>query len=188
MSKSKLIAVIALAALFGLPAAAHASGISATQAPISAIANLHTGDDDGQEDGEDGGHSESEDEGEEDDGFNGTTGDVDDSFVVPPVVGHIEDNIAGSGKEQIDPTERSEFVPLDGSPQISLSNAQVGEAIRVDRVLPSTKTPTDLFVDSALVGLAAIGSGAMVLGGVVGFRAVKARRSGEKFDYFYGGK
>lgn len=187
MSKSKLMAVIALATLFGLPAAAHASGVSDTQAPISAIANLHAGDDDGQEDGEDGGHSEYEDEGEEDDAFNGTAGDVDDSFVVPPVVGHIEDNAPGSGKAQIYPEDGEEYVPL-GAPQISSGDAKVGEAIRVDRVVPSTKTPTDLFVDTAVLGLGAIGSGALVLGGVVGARAIKARRSGEKFDYFYGGK
>jgi hypothetical protein len=39
-----------------------------------------------------------------------------------------------------------------------------------------------------VLGLGAIASGALVLGGVVGARAIKARRSGEKLDYFYGDK
>ena len=75
MSKSKLIAVISLVALFGLPAAAHASVLTAAPAPIGAIANLHAGEDDGKDDGE----SDSQDEGGESSTFNGSAGDKDDS-------------------------------------------------------------------------------------------------------------
>jgi hypothetical protein len=61
-----------------------------------------------------------------------------------------------------------------------------GEPILVDKVLPTAKTPTDLFVDSAVVGLGAVGAGALALGTMVGVRAIRSRRSGEKTDYFYG--
>jgi hypothetical protein len=53
-------------------------------------------------------------------------------------------------------------------------------------VLPSRKTPTDVFVDTAVVGLGAVALGAATLGGMVGVRAIRARRSGENNDYFYG--
>jgi hypothetical protein len=60
------------------------------------------------------------------------------------------------------------------------------EPIMVDQVLPTAKTPTDLFLDSAVVGLGAVGAGALALGTMVGVRAIRSRRSGEKEDYFYG--
>lgn len=202
MSKSKLMAVIALSALFGLPAAAHASVLTATPAPIGSISNLHAGEDDGGDNGED--HQGSRDESEN---SGGQQGDKDDSFVVPPVVVHppvtgstnsgTGSTGTGTGAGKGLPTGAG-TVPITsddvsetgsyGLPAISGGNPQTGEAIQVDRVIPSSKTPTDLFVDTAVLGLGAIGSGALVLGGVVGVRAIKARRSGEKFDYFYGRK
>ena len=194
MPKSKLMAVIALSALFGRPAAAHASVLTATPAPIGSISNLHAGEDDGGDNGED--HQGSRDESEN---SGGQQGDKDDSFVVPPVVVHppvtgstnsgtgSTGTGTGAGTVPITSDDVSETGSY-GLPAISGGNPQTGEAIQVDRVIPSSKTPTDLFVDTAVLGLGAIGSGALFLGGVVGVRAIKARRSGEKFDYFYGGK
>jgi hypothetical protein len=40
-------------------------------------------------------------------------------------------------------------------------------------------------MESATVGLLAVGSGALALGGVAGVRAIKLRRN-PKGDYFYG--
>jgi hypothetical protein len=179
------MAVIALGALFALPTAAQASVFNSAPAPIGAIANLHAGEDDGNGGG---GQSGSQDDGDQSSATHGTAGDKDDSFVVPPVVGHTEDKTAVSSSVPVSPKKPSQVVPVDAVPRVRSGNPQVGEAIQVDRVVPNVKTPTDLFVDTAVLGLGAIASGALVLGGVVGARAIKARRSGEKFDYFYGDK
>jgi len=179
------MAVIALAALFGLPVAAHASVLTAAPAPIGAIANLHTGDDESNQGSED----DQSDEG--DSGSTGTaptSGDKDDSFVVPPMVGTVERTSTGVVQGQPASVEGPASIGSVAPTRINPDALPEGQAIQVERVVPSVKTPTDLFVDTAVLGLGAIGSGALVLGGVVGARAIKARRSGEKFDYFYGDK
>lgn len=185
MSKAQLSAALVLVALFGLPATAQASTPTfATSATVS----LHSEDHDDEFEDED--EDEGEDEGEDEDEFGGGFEDGDDesfggvdeddeTFVVPPVV--IEPRHEGPhGPDDSAPMVPEEYMPgplVDSAP---------GEPIRVDQVLPSVKTPTDVFVDTAVVGLGAVGAGALALGTMVGVRAVRARRSGEKADYFYG--
>lgn len=187
MSKAQLSAALVLVALFGLPVTAQAS---TTTFSTSAAVSLYTEDDDDEFEDEDEDEEEHEDEDEDDDSFGGGFEDEDDesfggvdeddeTFVVPPVVieprgkgPHLHDHPAA-----VIPEEYTAGPLVDGAP---------GEAIRVDQVLPSVKTPTDVFVDTAVVGLGAVGAGALALGTMVGVRAVRARRSGEKADYFYG--
>jgi len=171
MSKSQLSAALVLVALFGLPATAQAA---TSFAPTSIGVSIHTEDDEFQDEDE----SEDEEgaEGEEGTAF---SGEQEESFVVPPVVMHP----SGPGLAEPAP-------PVEGVPQEYLRNdvpdQMASEPIMVDQVLPTAKTPTDQFVDTAVVGLGAVGAGALALGAMVGARAIRARRSGEKADYFYG--
>ena len=179
MSKAQLSAALVLVALFGLPATAQASTPTFSTATTVSIHSEHDDEefeDEGEDEGEDefgGGFEDGDDES-----FGGVDED-DESFVVPPVV--IEPRGNGPhGPDDTAPTVPEEYMPdqvLDGASD---------EPIRVDQVLPSVKTPTDVFVDTAVVGLGAVGAGALALGTMVGVRAVRARRSGEKADYFYG--
>ncbi|MCX8530266.1 MAG: hypothetical protein ORN27_09420 [Rhodoluna sp.] len=170
MSKVQLSAALVLVTMFGLPVAAQA--VTPVASAPSAV-SLHA------EHGDDG-----EDQGD-DEGGSFTAPDVnpqdtDDSFVVPPVVIHPD----GKRSHPFDKGPGS-VPPIDGTPQ-TLSDLPDNHPIRVDKVQPSTKTPTDLFVDTAVIGLGAVGAGALGLGAVVGVRAIRARRSGVKADYFYG--
>jgi hypothetical protein len=177
MSKVQLSAALVLVAMFGLPVAAQAA-TSATVAPSAFSLHAENGDDGGDHGGDKNG----------DDGGSYTPSDVtpanpqdqDDSFVVPPVVIHPD----GKRSHQFDKGPGS-VPPIDGTPQ-TLSDIPGNHPIQVDKVHPSTKTPTDLFVDTAVIGLGAVGAGALGLGAVVGVRAIRARRSGVKADYFYG--
>lgn len=166
MSKLQLSAALVLVAMFGLPATANAT---TPTIPNSTSSVLFSHDDeekfeDEEEHEEE--HSEGYEEGEE-------------SFVVPPVVIHP------GGKGQHAPGHSGQVIPEPYVPK-GLADVSGDVPIRVDQVLPTAKTPTDLFVDSAVVGLGAVGAGALALGTMVGVRAIRARRSGEKADYFYG--
>ena len=183
MSKAQLSAALVLVALFGLPATAQAS--SPTFSASTTTSLFSENDDDEFEDEEDeDGEFEDEDEfgggfeDDDDESFGGDDED-DETFVVPPVV------IEPSGKGPHGYVEPAPMAPEEAKSGQLLDGAP-GEPIRVDQVLPSVKTPTDVFVDTAVVGLGAVGAGALALGTMVGVRAVRARRSGEKADYFYG--
>lgn len=176
MSKSQLSAALVLVALFGLPATANAATSSSPAPSTASATSLHFEHEDDEFEDEDESEYEEEAEGEEGSAF---SEEDDESFVVPPVV------MDPKGPGRIDPEQRSEEVPEEYL-RNDVPDQMAEEPIMVDQVLPTAKTPTDLFVDSAVVGLGAVGAGALALGTMVGVRAIRSRRSGEKADYFYG--
>lgn len=174
MSKLTLSATLVLVALFGLPVTAQAAQVVTQVTPSTASVSLYTEDDDDE--------FEDEDESEyEEDGEAYESEEEDESFVVPPVV--IDPNNRNSYEQ---PEEFGEDLPAEAYQMNSETGALPGKPIQVDQVKPTVKTPTDLFVDSAVVGLGAVGAGALALGTMVGVRTIRARRNGEKDDYFYG--
>lgn len=64
-------------------------------------------------------------------------------------------------------------------------NPEAAPPAQIQQVRGPQRTPADVFMESATVGLLAVGSGALALGGVAGVRAIKFRRN-PKGDYFYG--
>jgi hypothetical protein len=185
MSKSQLSAALVLVALFGLPATANAATSSSPAPSTASATSLHFEHEDDEFEDEDESEYEEEAEGEEGSAF---SEEDDESFVVPPVVMNPSgprgpDGPRGPGR--IDPEQRNEEVTEEYL-RNDVPDQMAEEPIMVDQVLPTAKTPTDLFVDSAVVGLGAVGAGALALGTMVGVRAIRSRRSGEKADYFYG--
>lgn len=177
MSKSQLSAALVLVALFGLPATANAATSNSPAPSTASATSLHFEHEDEDEfEDEDESEYEEEAEGEEGSAF---SEEDDESFVVPPVVMDPE------GPGRIAPEHRHEGIPEEYL-RNDVPDQMAEEPIMVDQVLPTAKTPTDLFVDSAVVGLGAVGAGALALGTMVGVRAIRSRRSGEKEDYFYG--
>jgi len=185
MSKVQLSAALVLVALLGAPIAAHAA-TPVVQTPTSNLIFTEGGDDNG---GDNSGGDNSDDNG------GGTftaptTKDKDDTFVVPPVVIHPGDKGGNhSFKPGVKPGTTPGSTPSatpGETPPVNGSDVSGRHPIRLDQVNPTAKTPTDVFVDTAMVGLGAVGLGALGLGTVIGVRAIRARRSGEKADYFYG--
>lgn len=166
--------LIAIAALFLAPMASHA-------AVHTAGTVLHTENEGGDGEGNDGSESHQEDGQENESGSNeSSANEKDESFVVPPVA--------------INPQlKRSGIHPIPGSPTQKLTPRVPGEhdktsgkPIDIGAARPEAKTPVQKFVDTATIGLGAIGAGAFTLGGAVLVRTIRNRRKGEKFDYFYG--
>lgn len=176
MSKLQLSAALVLVALFGLPVTAQAA---TSFAPASTGVSIHTEDDEFEDEGEDGEEYEGEDSSSFADEEEAIADEDDESFVVPPAVIHPH----GPGHNDDDPMDQIMPESYSSGP---ITDKSGGQPIRVDQVLATAKTPTDLFVDTAVVGLGAVGAGALALGTMVGVRAVRARRNGEKADYFYG--
>lgn len=187
MSKKQLIAAITLAAFIGLPVGAQAAVAATPSTPQVSAKVVFAEDEDGYED-EDHEDEDHEDEDYEDDGeYTGGFEDGDDegTFVMPPVV--VDPNKAGVHPARpIGPDGKHSHLPDDKVFSGEVDEGAVSEPIQVQRVLPNRKTPTDVFVDTAVVGLGAVALGAATLGGMVGVRAIRARRSGENNDYFYG--
>jgi hypothetical protein len=91
---------------------------------------------------------------------------------------------------------RYEIAPID--PQLKNANGMAGQvsthgaqidpqnvpAVDVSGINPSAKTPADIFMESATIGLTAMGVGAIALGGVAGVRAIRLRKN-PLGDYFY---
>ena len=91
---------------------------------------------------------------------------------------------------------RYEIAPID--PQLKGANGLAGQvsthgaqidpqsvpAVDVSGINPSAKTPADIFMESATIGLTAMGVGAIALGGVAGVRAIRLRKN-PLGDYFY---
>ncbi len=179
MSKAQLASALLLVALFGVPAAAHAAPVAPASTHTTVALHAEGGDDgsdDGEDNGDDGGGSFSPPV----DTKPANPQDTDDSFVVPPVVIHPD----GKHSKPLDQNPAN-VPPVDGKPLVQ-TDVPGDHPIQVDKVQPSNKTPTDLFVDTAVIGLGAVGAGALGLGAMVGVRAIRARKSGEKADYFYG--
>jgi len=64
---------------------------------------------------------------------------------------------------------------------------QAAPVIDVAGMHTSSKTPADLFMESATLGLAAMAIGGLALGGVAGVRAIRLRKDPND-DYFYEAK
>ena len=64
---------------------------------------------------------------------------------------------------------------------------QAAPAIDVAGMRTSAKTPADLFMESATLGLATMAVGGLALGGVAGVRAIRLRKDPND-DYFYEAK
>jgi hypothetical protein len=176
----RLAAVLAtLLGLFIAPVAAHA-------ASESAVVALHTQDDNsGDDSGSSDDNGDHQHHGDNSAGsYNGSddvnAADQDDPFVVPPVA--------------INPEVRSGSVrPILGAHPGNLpprgtgdKDAKSDRPIDLPGVHPQAKTPVQQFVDTATVGLGAIGAGALTLGAAVMVRTIRNRKNGKKFDYFYG--
>jgi hypothetical protein len=73
--------------------------------------------------------------------------------------------------------------PRGGTP-VSAIDPQAAPPISMEGVNPSAKTPSQIFMESATVGLTAMGVGAIALGGVAGVRAIRLRKN-PLGDYFY---
>ena len=64
---------------------------------------------------------------------------------------------------------------------------QAAPPVEVAGLRTTAKTPADLFMESATLGLAAMGIGALAIGGVAGVRAIRLRKDPND-DYFYEAK
>jgi len=151
---------------------------------------------DGDEYGEHGEHGKDREyeDGEDEEGVAGT---------LPPLP-----NVSPSPYASIDPAtgrpygftpaynQRGAFVvaPLDGAaanggkpavaPKVSPIDPLSAPPIEMKGVQTSPKTPSDIFMESATVGLTAMGVGALALGGIAGVRAIRSRKN-PLGDYFY---
>jgi hypothetical protein len=65
-------------------------------------------------------------------------------------------------------------------------NPEAAPVVNLASVRTSVKTPADVFMESATIALAALGIGALAMGGVASSRAIRIRRN-PKGDYFYDG-
>jgi hypothetical protein len=112
-----------------------------------------------------------------------------------PTPGATEDPTRGEEGFVPEANQRGQFVvaPLGApvtngdpgaAPKVSKIDPQSAPAISMQGVKPATKTPSDIFMESATVGLTAMGVGAIALGGVAGVRAIRLRRN-PTGDYFY---
>ena len=139
-------------------------------------------------------HQEGDEYGEgddDDDDKNGAGG------TLPPLPNATPSPGATVGPDGFSPAanQRGQFVvaPLGGpgsnggpgaGPTVSRIDPQSAPAISMKGVKPATKSPSQIFVESATLGLTAMGVGAIALGGVAGVRAIRLRKN-PMGDYFY---
>jgi hypothetical protein len=214
MSKSRIAAVVVAMALVGVPAmlgpsaafAANSTGTTDTSAaPTFTAADRDEDEDEGEEsdhheqhgvippvvirphqEGDEYGEGDGDDDDE--DGAGGT---------LPPLPNATPSPGATVGPDGFGPAynERGQFVvaPLGGpgsngapgaGPTVSRIDPQSAPAISMNGVKPATKSPSQIFAESATVGLTAMGVGAIALGGVAGVRAIRLRKN-PTGDYFY---
>ena len=144
-------------------------------------------------------HQEGDEYGEDDDhdeddeyGAGGTLPPMPDATPSP---GETVDPVRGAEGFVPASNQRGQFVvaPLGGpdskggpgaGPTVSRIDPQSAPAISMQGVKPATKSPSQIFVESATVGLTAMGVGAIALGGVAGVRAIRLRKN-PMGDYFY---
>ena len=72
----------------------------------------------------------------------------------------------------------------EGEIPLEVANPNESEPIDVKLISTSAKSPADRFLESAYLGMGALGAAAVGLGSAAAVRAVRIRRSG-KSDYFY---
>jgi len=65
--------------------------------------------------------------------------------------------------------------PADRPTETVMINPEKNIEIDISAISPATKTPADVFLDSATTGLVAMGFGAVGLGAVAGVRAIRRR-------------
>lgn len=85
--------------------------------------------------------------------------------------------VTGLGVESVGMNQQS-------SAETRSLNPEAAPPAQIQQVRGAQRTPADVFIESATVGLLAVGAGAIALGGVAGVRAIKLRRN-PKGDYFY---
>jgi len=68
--------------------------------------------------------------------------------------------------------------------KVSAIDPQASPAIELAGVKTSSKTPADIFMESATLGISAMAVGALAFGGVASVRAIRARKN-PLADYFY---
>jgi len=192
--KSAVLASVLLLTLFGAPLAASAatSNFVSSGVPIPIF----------QE-------NEDEDEDRDDD-----RGDHDEQHeVIPPVItvpGHgkgdhrkppkngipivpevLDPNSSAQSLSGIDLAEAEYVVVASNDPEstvpLEAANPNEAQPIDVKLIRASIKNPADRFLESAYLGIGALGLAAVGLGTVAGVRAIRMRRSG-KSDYFYDNK
>ena len=206
------MALVGMPALLGASAAFAASSTGTTD--TSAAPTFTAADrDEEDESGEESGHSEhhgvippvvirphqegdeyGEDDGDKDD-EDAAGGTLPPMPGATPTPGATEDPTRGEEGFVPAYNQRGQFVvaPLGApvtngapgaAPKVSKIDPQSAPAISMQGVKPATKTPSDIFMESATVGLTAMGVGAIALGGVAGVRAIRLRRN-PTGDYFY---
>ena len=92
------------------------------------------------------------------------------------------------GRYEVAPIDPSMVPPAGINGQSSKHAQQIDPrkvpAVDVAGIQPSPKTPADIFMESATIGLTAMGVGAIALGGFAGVRAIRLRKN-PLGDYFY---
>jgi hypothetical protein len=191
--KSAVLASVILLTLFGAPLAASAGtpqiGLSGFSTPIFTEDQEESDDEDG--DNDNGVHNEQHE-------------------VIPPVItvpGHGKDEHRNPPKngtpivpEVLDPNSSAQYlsgidlaeaeyvVVASNDPEstvpLEAANPNESQPIDVKLISASIKSPADRFMDSAYLGIGALGAAALGLGAVAGVRAMRMRRNG-KSDYFY---
>jgi hypothetical protein len=68
--------------------------------------------------------------------------------------------------------------------RVQVIDPQSAPPVQIAGIQTSSKTPADLFMESATLGLAAMAVGALAFGGVAGVRAIRLRKQPND-DYFY---
>lgn len=185
MSKVQLAVALSILATFAVPVAAQAAPAHSLSSTV-VFTEHHGEDEDEDEDFEDS-EDEDEDSYEDEDGENSFGGVVDDNdgdldVPMPSIV--IDPN--GLGHPHGGPEGEYDITrvgPDLGGP-LGTVDPRGNAPIRVDKVQPNRKTPADIFAEGSIIGLGALGAGAIALGAVAGVRSIRLRRS-EKADYFY---
>lgn len=98
-------------------------------------------------------------------------------------VGQVTTDRSSSGQSsggQTSGGQSSSFKPANGRPadrptETVMINPEKNIEIDISAISPATKTPADVFLDSATTGLVAMGFGAVGLGAVAGVRAIRRR-------------
>jgi hypothetical protein len=182
MSKIKLAVALSILATFAVPVAAQAA--PAPDLTSKVILTEHGDDNEfDSEDGEDSEDSDYEDSEDGEDSFGGTVDDNDGDRDVPMPSIVIDPN--GLGHPHGGPEDQYDITRVNpGDGPLGTVNPRGGAPIRVDKEQPNRKTPADIFAEGSIIGLGALGAGAIALGAVAGVRSFRLRKS-EKADYFY---
>ena len=110
--------------------------------------------------------------------------------IVPGEVtpGVVDPTVTSQSLSGVDITDAEYVVVATNDPEgeipLEVANPNESEPIDVKLISTSAKSPADRFLESAYLGMGALGAAAVGLGSAAAVRAVRIRRSG-KSDYFY---